>query len=183
MAKGKGARFLGVSLPTREQLESSRLLRPIAHRVLAPELWRFTRRSVPRGVALGVVVGIMLIIPGLHMVCAALLAFSIRANVPVAIASTFLSNPATIPFFAGISLYIGNHLLGRTANISAFYALVDKHAGVPEWAHWLLSEAAPALVFGLAVTAIVTGAIGHVVAGWLWRAHMSRKWKARSQRS
>ena len=28
------------NLPTRESLEKSRLLRPVAHRVLAPELWR-----------------------------------------------------------------------------------------------------------------------------------------------
>ncbi|MEE2917065.1 MAG: DUF2062 domain-containing protein, partial [Pseudomonadota bacterium] len=34
------------NLPTRESMERIRLLRPVAHRVLAPELWRFTRRSV-----------------------------------------------------------------------------------------------------------------------------------------
>ena len=35
--------------PRRETFENSRILAPIAHRVLAPELWRFTRRSEPRG--------------------------------------------------------------------------------------------------------------------------------------
>ena len=41
------------NMPTREQMEKSRWIRPFAHRVLRSELWRFTRRSVPRGVALG----------------------------------------------------------------------------------------------------------------------------------
>jgi len=57
-------RWLHANTPTRESLENSRLLRPVAHRVLAPELWRFTRRSVPRGVALGLLVGIFLMISG-----------------------------------------------------------------------------------------------------------------------
>ena len=38
-------------MPTREQMAENKYLQPIAHRFLTPELWRFTRRSVPRGVA------------------------------------------------------------------------------------------------------------------------------------
>ena len=34
-------------MPTREQMASNRYLAPIAHRFLSPELWRFTRRSLP----------------------------------------------------------------------------------------------------------------------------------------
>jgi hypothetical protein len=40
------------NMPTREQMEGNRFIRPFAGRVLRSELWRFTRRSVPRGVAL-----------------------------------------------------------------------------------------------------------------------------------
>ena len=43
--------------PTRDSFERSRFLRPFAQRVFHPALWRFTRRSVPRGVALGLLVG------------------------------------------------------------------------------------------------------------------------------
>ncbi len=46
-------------MPSRDSLENNRFIQPVAHRVLAPELWRFTRRSVPRGVALGLLVGIL----------------------------------------------------------------------------------------------------------------------------
>ena len=41
---------------TRDQIERNRFLKPFAHRLLRSELWRFTRRSVPRGVALGLFV-------------------------------------------------------------------------------------------------------------------------------
>ena len=60
------------NLPTRESMERIRLLRPVAHRVLAPELWRFTRRSVPRGVALGMIAGILF--PFAQIAIAALIA-------------------------------------------------------------------------------------------------------------
>ena len=71
--------------PTREQLEKNRFIRPFAHRVLRSDLWRFNRRSVPRGIALGLFVGIM--IPFAHSAVAALTAMFVRANVPVAIAA------------------------------------------------------------------------------------------------
>ena len=67
-------------------------------RVFHPALWRFTRRSVPRGVALGLLVGIFLLIPGVQIAGVALLALPVRANIPIGAAMTFLSMPATTPF-------------------------------------------------------------------------------------
>ena len=74
-------------MPTREQMERNRMVRPFAHRILRSDLWRFTRRSVPRGVALGILVGV--IVPFAQIFFAALLSFSVRANVPVAALTTF----------------------------------------------------------------------------------------------
>ena len=57
-------------MPTRERMARNRLIAPLAAR---PELWRLTRRTVPRGVAVGLFVGIFLMIPGLQVIGAALL--------------------------------------------------------------------------------------------------------------
>ncbi len=173
------SRWWHAHAPRREVFENSRILAPIAHRVLAPELWRFTRRSVPRGVALGLLVGIFLMIPGLQVVGAAFLALPVRANIPLAAAMTFFSNPATTPLILWASVYVGNFMLGRTADVTRFMALIDEHASIREWTNWIVSEAAPALVFGLAVISVVIAAIGYLLASWLWRAHLFRKWKAR----
>ncbi|HWU04296.1 MAG TPA: DUF2062 domain-containing protein, partial [Novosphingobium sp.] len=51
--QGAMARWLANHMPSREKLEQNRFIRPFAHLVLKPDLWRFNRRSVPRGVALG----------------------------------------------------------------------------------------------------------------------------------
>lgn len=172
-------RWFNANAPRRETFENSRILKPIAHRVLAPELWRFTRRSVPRGVALGLLVGIFLLLPGVQIAGAAFFALPFRANIPIAAGMTFLSNPATTPFILWASVWLGNMALGRSADPSGFMALVDEHAGLAQWANWLFSEAAPALLFGLALIAVAAAAVGYVLSVWLWRAHLVRKWKMR----
>ncbi|MEL0253625.1 MAG: DUF2062 domain-containing protein, partial [Novosphingobium sp.] len=58
------------NMPTREQMEQNRFARPLAAR---HELWRFTRRSVPRGVAAGLFIGIFALIPGVQIIGAALM--------------------------------------------------------------------------------------------------------------
>ena len=175
-------RWWHANCPTRESLERSRILAPVAHRVLEPSLWRFTRRSVPRGVALGLFVGLFLMIPGVQMAGAALFALPFRANIPGAAAMTFLSNPATTPLILMASVWLGNWMLGRSADASGFMALVDGPAGIGQWTAWLLSEAAPAMLLGLALISCVCAAIGYVVADWFWRHRMGRKWQARKLR-
>jgi uncharacterized protein (DUF2062 family) len=150
--------------------------------VLEPSLWRFTRRSVPRGVALGLLVGIFLLIPGVQIAGAALLALPFRANIPVAAAMTFLSNPATTPLILMASVWLGNWMLGRSADATGFMALVDGHASVRQWTAWLLSEAAPAMLLGLFLISVASAIIGYVLADWFWRRRMGRKWQARKLR-
>lgn len=177
--QGRLAVWWHSNMPTRESLEQSRILRPVAHRVLAPELWRFTRRSVPRGVALGLLVGIFLLIPGLQIAGAALLALPVRANVPIAAAMTFLSNPATTPFILIASYYVGSTMLGRSGNISQVMALVDGNASIGRWLAWLLSETAPVMILGLFLVSVISAAIGYLLSVWIWRVRMARKWRAR----
>lgn len=176
------SRWWHANAPTRESLEHNKFLAPVAHRVLEPSLWRFTRRSVPRGVALGLLVGIFLLIPGIQIAGAALLALPFRANIPVAAAMTFLSNPATTPLILWLSVYIGNWMLGRSADASGFMALVDDHATIGQWTAWLVSEAAPAMLLGLAIISVVAAIMGYVLSDWFWRHRMGRKWQARKLR-
>ena len=88
-------RWLKGHIPTRETIDHYRLLRPFAPHLRHPSLWRLNRRSVPRGVALGLFVGV--IIPVMHTFVAAILAIPARANVAVAALLTLVVNPLTIP--------------------------------------------------------------------------------------
>lgn len=158
-------------MPSREELEAVPMVRPLAVR---QELWRFTRRSVPRGVAVGLLVGIFALIPGIQIVGAALLCVPSRGNIPIAAAMTFLSNPATTPFILAGSLMLGN-AMGYHADMTTLTALMDKGAGLREWSYWLLSDAAPALVLGLFIVSTVCSAIGYLVSALAWRWWVGRK--------
>ena len=177
----KPKNWLQRQIPSRESFENSRLLRPFAQRVFHPALWRFTRRSVPRGVALGLLVGIFLLVPGVQIAGVALLALPVRANVPLGAAMTFLSMPATTPFIVAASVYIGNKVLNLHADVTRFSALIDSGAPLSEWMTWVLSDAAPALLAGLAIIAVVCAAIGYVLAAGIWRWMLVRKWRRRTK--
>ncbi|WP_010164251.1 DUF2062 domain-containing protein [Sphingomonas sp. PAMC 26617] len=166
-------------IPTREGIERNRFLRPVAHRILHPVLWRFTRRSVPRGVALGVVSGILF--PFVHAPVAALSALPVRANVPVAVATTLLHNPLT-----SVPLYFSAYRIGcwilhwdRTIPGRPIASNVAAHAS---WFHTLVAQVGPATIVGLVVMSAVLAAIGYVAAGLVWRIRIGRKWRQRTLR-
>lgn len=173
--------WIRAQAPARESFEKSRFLRPFAQRVFHPALWRFTRRSVPRGVALGLLVGIFLLIPGLQIAGAALLALPFRANVPIAAAMTFLSNPLTTPLLLAAALYIGNATLHIGADISQFESLMARGAGIGDWLGWLLSSAAPALLWGLFVISVASALLGYILASIIWRIWLVRRWQRRGK--
>ena len=172
------ARWGRANMPQREELEHNRWVGPFARR---PELWRFTRRSVPRGVAVGLLVGIFALIPGIQIIGAALMCVPSRGNIPLAALMTFLSNPATTPFIIAGSIWLGNKL-GFHADPETFHALYARGAGVGEWASWLLSDAAPAMLLGLFVVSTVTAAIGYLVAAVTWNGWVRRKRRAAQER-
>jgi uncharacterized protein (DUF2062 family) len=161
------------NMPTRESMEHNRFLRPFAHRVMRSELWRFTRRSVPRGVALGMLIGI--IIPFAQIFFAALLSFTVRANVPVAAVTTFVTNPLTTPLIWVFSYKVGSSLLHIDASTGvAPVTTALEHTDFDQVLQWL-TGATLVTAFGLVVVAIVASALSYLVTGWGWRVWIGRK--------
>ena len=165
------------NMPTRESFESIKWLRPIAHRILLPELWRFHRRSVPRGVALGVIVGVL--IPVAQTVFAALFALPARANVPVAALTTFITNPLTTPPIWIAAYWLGERILHYDAMTYGRPITTQVHGEAGGWLLWLLSTAAPATALGLVVIAVVGAAVGYLLAAFGWRWWIAHKWRNR----
>jgi hypothetical protein len=164
-------------MPTREQMEGNRLLHPIAHRVLAPELWRFTRRSVPRGVALGMIVGVL--VPVAQTPVAALAALPVRANVPVAAATTFITNPFTTPPIWVAAYWLGRWMLRFDHHVPGRPVAEAANAG---WLQWLLSEAGPATAAGLVTIALGLAVAGYALSALGWRIWVARKWRGRARK-
>ena len=152
------------AMPTREQMARSRW---IPARVLESQLWRFTRRSVPRGVALGLLVGILL--PVAQIIFAAILSFPVRANVPVAALTTFVTNPFTTPFIWAASYQVGAWLLRIDAAVAGgpidhLFQITDFWSAI----QWLTAEGR-VLALGLVVVAVVAAAAAFLLTSFAWR--------------
>lgn len=165
-------------MPKREEMARNKWLAPIAHRFGRSELWRFTRRSVPRGVALGLFAGF--IIPLGQIFLAAFLAWPARANVPVAATITFVTNPFTVPFWLVVANKVGRFVLKiDPATMGTAKAALEEGWWV-EFGWWL--QTAGVTAFGFVVLSIVTAAVGYLSASFLWRFVVARKWDRRPGR-
>ena len=172
--------LLRKNMPTREQMEHNRFIRPFAHRVLRSELWRFTRRSVPRGVALGLLVGI--IVPFAQILFAALLSATVRANVPLAAAATFVTNPFTTPAIWVAAYWVGSWLLRvDAATIVAPVNTAIEQTELQQFLEWL-TGATMVTAFGLIVIAVIAASISYLASVWIWRGIIARKWARRRTR-
>ncbi|MEM7703488.1 MAG: DUF2062 domain-containing protein [Pseudomonadota bacterium] len=158
-------------MPSREAMAKNKYLRPIAHRFLSPELWRFTRRSVPRGVALGLFAGF--IIPVGQIFLAAFLALPARANVPLAALVTFITNPFTFPFWIVVANQVGELTLNLDEDFGAA-AGEELSSGALVWLVDLF-ELAGVTAFGFLVLAVVSSTLGYFLSGWIWRYMVGRK--------
>jgi len=177
------ARFLSWArrnMPTREQMGRNRFIKPFAHRVLRSELWRFTRRSVPRGVALGLLVGI--IVPFAQILFAALLSVPVRANVPLAALTTFVTNPFTTPLIWIAAYWAGGWLLRvDAATVVAPVNTAIEQTDLQHFLEWL-TGATMVTAFGLVVIAVVAAALSYLLSGVVWRMVVGRKWRRRTRR-
>lgn len=165
-------------MPSREEMARNKYLRPIAHRFLSPELWRFTRRSVPRGVALGLFAAF--IVPVGQIFLAAFLALPARANVPLSALVTFVTNPFTLPFWLIVANRVGSFVLKVDA---ATTGMANEELASGRWA-WVIEafEVAGVTTFGFVVLSIVSAAVGYLIASFVWRFMVARKRARRLRR-
>jgi uncharacterized protein len=168
------------NMPTREQLEHNRFIRPFAGKVLRSELWRFTRRSVPRGVAIGLLVGI--IVPFAQILFAALLSVPVKANVPLAALITFVTNPVTTPLIWVAAYWVGGWMLRvDAATIVAPVNTAIERTELQQFLEWL-TGATMVTAFGLVVIAVISASVSYLVSVWVWRWWTARKWARRQAR-
>jgi uncharacterized protein len=164
-------RLADKAVPSRESIENNRWLKPIAGRVMHSSLWRFTRRSVPRGVALGMVTGVL--VPMGQIPASAVLALPLRANIPAAAATTFFTNPLTTPPLWVAAYWLGSWILGPGA------AQAVSDGATKGWINWLVREVGPATLTGLLVITLILSIVGYFGSALLWRLWIVRKRRRR----
>jgi uncharacterized protein (DUF2062 family) len=145
-----------------------------------PDLWHVNRHSVARAVAIGLFCGL---IPGpVQALASLLMCMVLRANVPLAIATTLYSNPFTI-----VPLYVVAYEYGRLffpdAEASVGWTL-PKAAGLADWfpelLHWMAQLGKP-LAVGLVLLAVTLAAVGFAAVHLGWRLYTIAAWRKRAR--
>lgn len=164
-------------LPTPETLRNNRWLRwmgPVLHH---PRLWHFSRKGIALGLALGIFFG--LLIPVAQIPFSATVAVLLRANLPMAVASTLVTNPVTFgPVYYG-AYRLGKWVLGED-DVSENKAVkilekaetlpVEKTSWTERMRAWLtyLGTVGKPLVVGLAIVATASGLFIYFLTSALW---------------
>jgi uncharacterized protein (DUF2062 family) len=166
------ARWFVLKLPTRERLLDNRWVKPFAHRLAHPQLWQANRRSVARGIALGLFAAFL--VPIGQTPVAAFLALSVRANVIVAACATLVTNPLTFPPIYFTAYKLGQRLLGNPVGLETSEAWLARQAG------WLFGIAVPTGL-GLLVFGVASAAAGYCFVHLGWRLRILRRWSRRTK--
>ena len=182
--------WISRKLPSAESLKSSRLLRPFMRHLHHHYLWQLNRRGVAGGVAVGLFFGIL--IPVLQILFAAIAAVVLRVNLPVAAASTLVTNPLTFPGVYYLAYRVGRLVIGGPealeeeippeVDAGLAQATEIQQAAAQHWLagllDWVQSIGLP-LIIGLPILAAVSALLGYVGVNLAWRLRTHMRWQRR----
>ncbi len=175
-------------LPTRESLHNNRWLKWLGPRLHHPRLWHMSRKGIAMGLALGMFFG--LLIPVAQIPFSATMAVLLRANLPVAVASTLVTNPVTFG-----PVYYGAYKLGKLVlledhpsqeELDAILASQAEHDGDAldlgfwdsvKYAWNQLGKVGKPLIVGLGIVATLTGVAAYFLVNAVWT--MKVRWQRR----
>jgi hypothetical protein len=186
MIKGKPVpqKRLKNLLPTPEKILESRTLKLFAPHLADPRLWHFNRHSLNKAVYIGVL-SAFFPLPG-QMLLALIGSLIFRANVPMALGLTWITNPlTTLPvFYAGY--YVGAKIID-VPMIS--FRLIGRM--IADFSLWVLSDGAnpfitykgtvsiAAFCLGLTILAIFTSIVCGLTFKAIWRYKTVASWQKR----
>jgi hypothetical protein len=180
-------------LPHPDSIRNARWARWFGPMIHHPRLWHISRRGIALGFALGIFWG--LLIPVGQIPLAGGAAILLRANVPVAMASTFVSNPITFGPLYYAAYKLGSWLVGGEQGelppgfedqgawpdpVQVIQPLPNAHEMGFFEGLWARAESmGKPLLLGLAIIAISGGVLAYVSVNALWRLNARIAWRRR----
>ena len=182
-------------IPSRNAIEKNRWLRWLGPWLKDHRLWHMSRKGIALGMAIGVFFGFL--IPFGQIPPAAAVAVLMRANVPITIASTLVTNPVTFG-----PVYYGAYRLGRFVLLEPeptaeeLESLMAQSTPSPEvealgfidrmqnaWQR--LGQVGKPLFVGLGIVATLSGLLTYALVHWMWliRVRVARWRRIRKMRN
>lgn len=169
-------------LPTPEKLQESQVMRWLAPVLADPRLWHMNRGALNRAVYVGVFCA-FLPLPG-QMPLAVAGALLFRANVPMAVALTWLTNPLTAIPVSWLAYSLGAFILDEPPMSLNTIATILNQIST-----WLTGDGANPLTnspfslqafgLGLLISAVITSIIAGIIFRFIWQYYTVSNWRKR----
>jgi hypothetical protein len=163
-------RFLKRILPNHRSLRERWFMRPFAALLRHPEYWVVRRENVTRAFAIGLFVAFLPFPP--HSAIAPLVALALGANVPVAFATIWITNPFTIVPIFFFAYWLGTIILGVPMSRFTFELSWS-------WASQELPYVWKPLLTGSLVLSVVSATVGYFSLDWIWRRSVLHRYHRR----
>ncbi len=154
-------------MPNPEMLKKQKSLQFLGEKLHDPNFWHLNRRSVSLAFAVGLFVA-WVPTPG-QMAIAAVIAFYVRANLPISVALVWITNPLTMPPMFYFAYNVGAWALDSNGSNKAIDFSVDTllngfgDYGLP-------------FLFGCLIIGVLSALIGYFGINAFWRYHVGQQW-------
>jgi len=157
-------------MPDHKTIRDQKCLRCFGSLLHNPALWHLNRHSLARAFLVGLICAFIPV--PFQMVLAAAGAILIYANLPIAVALVWLTNPITMP-----PVYYTCYKVGAW-----FMHLPERDFHFELNMQWILhgmSAIWQPFLLGCAVLGIISGVLGYVMVKVMWRWLVIRRWRRR----
>lgn len=182
-------KFLKRFMPANDKFMQSRSMQFINNRVLNASVWHLTRRSASRAALIGLFFAFVPL--PMQMVLAAIGCIYARANLPLAIAFVWLTNPLTTAPVFYATYKLGAMIMGLPAQefdlqfeLGSFSEAVNRILQLDfdfflSFFKKFLSISWQPILLGSILSGIAFGAIGYTLIDLLWRWKTVQRWRKR----
>jgi uncharacterized protein (DUF2062 family) len=160
-------------IPDPDVITKHKNLQFLGDRLHDSNLWHLSRRSVSLAFAVGLFAA-WIPVP-MQMVIAAVGALYYRANLPIAVALVWITNPVTMPPLFYFSYRVGLWFMDRPSPAKDFvFSVEGVMSGLGDvWEPFLL---------GCFIMGIISSAAGYFGIQYFWAYQITRKWDERKNR-
>ena len=135
-----------------------------------PNLWHLNRHSASGAFGIGLFFAFWPV--PFQMWLSAFAAIPLRVNLPLSIATVWLTNPLTMPPIFYGAYKVGAWVLGTDVGEFKFQLSW-------EWLMGSVNTIGPAFLLGCMICSVVFGSLGYATMNFLWRRSVIKSWQAR----
>ncbi len=165
-------KFIKRFLPDHQTVKNQRALRIFGTILHEPNLWHLNRRSASGAFGIGLFFAFWPV--PFQMWLSAATAIPFRANLPLSVATVWITNPFTMPPIFYGAYKLGSTVLGTKAQAFEFELSW-------QWVVNSISTIGPAFLVGCGLCSVIFGLIGYYGLNWVWRWSVVKAWQARRQ--